>query len=186
MAVNKKPVVGVIYNPSTGELYTAIKDKGSFLTKNGGKKQRLPLRNPPERLEGLDTCLVGIEWGAERSGKNYELKCETFKKLGASKEDGGAMVHSLHSIGSAALQIAYVAAGMQDVYWEGGPWAWDVCAGWCMLVEAGGIMVGGNPGEWECEVDGRSYLAVRGGEGQNGIVEEVWGCMGGGRMIYES
>lgn len=97
------------------------------------------------------------------------------------------MVHSLRALGSAALNLAHVASGQQDVYWEGGCWAWDVAAGWCILVEAGGIMVGGNPGDWECEVDGRKYLAVRGApSGQRAIVEEFWGVMGSGRLVYES
>lgn len=185
-AVGKKPMVGVIYNAFTGELYTGVKGQGSFLTRHGGEKQKLPLRNPPEALKALDTCLVGIEWGSERSGANYDLKCAVFKKLGASKEGGGAMVHSMRSLGSAALNIAFVAAGVQDLYWEGGPWAWDVCAGWCILEEAGGLMVGGNPGEWEVGVEDRSFLVVRGAPGgQKGIVEEVWGCIGDGKLVYE-
>ena len=48
-----------------------------------------------------------------------------------------------------------------------------------MLGEAGGLVVDANPGNWEPSVDGRRYLAVRGGEGQRGIVEEFWGCVEG-------
>ena len=185
-AVEKVPVVGVIYNPTTDELYTGIKGKGSYLSRNGGPQQKLPLKREPDPLIDLSTCLVGVEWGSERNGPNYDLKCKAFKRLGASKEKGGAMVHSMRSLGSAALNITAVAAGIQDVWWEGGPWAWDVCAGWCILVESGGIMVGGNPGDWEIGVDDRSYMAVRGApSGQREIVEEVWKCMDGERMSYE-
>lgn len=99
------------------------------------------------------------------------------------------MVHSLRSMGSAALNLAAVAAGSVDVYWEGGCWAWDVVAGWCILVEAGGIMVGGNPGVWRPEVDDRVYLAVRGvgdGEGQKECVEKFWEVVGeGNKLVYE-
>ncbi|PQE16165.1 inositol monophosphatase protein [Rutstroemia sp. NJR-2017a BVV2] len=185
--VEKIPSVGVIYNPFTGDLFTGIKGKGSFVTRKDGEKFRLPLKKDPEPLKDLSTCLVGAEWGSDRSGVNFQIKTEVFKKLCAAKEDGGAMVHSLRCVGSAALNIALVATGQQDVFWEGGCWAWDVAAGWCILVEAGGIMVGGNPGDWEIEVDNRKFLAIRGApSGQKDIVEELWGVIGDRRMVYES
>lgn len=92
-------------------------------------------------------------------------------------------MHSLRSLGSAALNMCAVARGDLDIYWEGGCWAWDVAAGWVVVEEAGGMVVGGNKGEWEVGVDGRRYLVVRGGVGQ-GIVEEFWGRVGG-RVEYE-
>lgn len=70
----------------------------------------------------------------------------------------------------------------------GGCWAWDVCAGWVILKEAGGIIVDGNPGSWDPAVDSRKYLAVRGapeGKGQKEFVEEFWSYVEG-RMEYES
>jgi myo-inositol-1(or 4)-monophosphatase len=186
LAVNKSPVVGVIYNPFLEELYTGIKGKGSFVTRNG-LKLRLPLKQEPEPLRDLSTCLVGAEWGSDRTGNNFELKSKVFTKLASSKEQGGAMVHSIRCVGSAALNLVLVAAGQQDVFWEGGCWAWDVCAGWCILVEAGGIMVGGNPGDWEATIEGRKYLAIRGApSGQKDIVEEMWKVIGDGKMDYES
>ena len=184
--VNKVPSVGVIYNPYRGDLYTAIKGHGAFLTRNGGAKIPLPLKRNPEPLKDLSTCLVAAEWGSDRTGVNFDLKAKVFAKLAASKEDGGAMVHSIRCMGSAALNLAAVAAGQLDVYWEGGCWAWDVAAGWCILTEAGGIMASGNPGEWEPAIDGRKYLAIRGAlMGQKEIVEEIWGVIGQGRLVYE-
>ena len=82
-------------------------------------------------------------------------------------------------MGSAALNLCEVAKGGVDVYWEAGCWAWDVCAGWVILKEAGGIIVDGNPNNWEPAVEERRYLAVRGGEGQKEVVEELWGLMEG-------
>ena len=185
--VYKAPSVGVIYNPLLGEMYTAIKGKGAYLTRHGGEKLRLPLKSEPEPLKDLSTCLVSAEWGSDRSGVNFELKSVVFKKLAASKEHGGAMVHNLRCMGSAALNLAAVAAGQLDVYWEGGCWAWDVAAGWCILSEAGGIMASGNPDEWNPAIDGRKYLAVRAApSGQKDIVEEFWKVIGDGRLEYES
>jgi myo-inositol-1(or 4)-monophosphatase len=121
-------------------------------------------------------------------------KLATFARLARSKDEGGAMVHSLRSMGSAAMNLCAVAAGTIDLYWEGGCYAWDVCAGWCILKETGGIVVDSNPGGWECKLDGKRYLAVRGATGEKGvkgmtkgqesIVKEFWGCVAEGGFDY--
>lgn len=184
--MDRDPAVGVIYNPWQDLLFTGIKGQGSYMTRiKGTTPQKLPLASSPRPLEGLGTALVAVEWGSGRDGPNYELKTDVFKKLAGSTEIGGAMVHSLRSLGSAALNLAAVAAGQMDMYWEGGCWAWDVCAGWCILREAGGIMASGNPGEWNPELESRLYLAVRGApSGQKDLVKELWDIMGDRKMDY--
>ncbi|KAH7022521.1 hypothetical protein EDB80DRAFT_745007 [Ilyonectria destructans] len=186
LAVDRHPAIGVIYNPWQDLLYTAIRGKGAYLTRaRGAEPQRLPLAKSPRPLEGLGSSLVAVEWGSTRDGPNFDLKVDVFRRLAGSRETGGSMVHSLRSLGSAALNIAAVAAGQVDMYWEGGCWAWDVCAGWCLLEEAGGRMVHGNPGNWDPELEARIYLAVRGApSGQKEIVEEFWKVMGDGKLDY--
>ncbi|KAK7998088.1 rheb small monomeric GTPase RhbA [Apiospora arundinis] len=192
LAVDRTPTIGV--------LYTAIRGHGAFLThgrawgipsETGGDEKgrvsRLPLSRNPPPLAGLGAALVAVEWGNSRDGVNYAVKTEVFRKLCATTETGGAMVHSLRSLGSAALNLCAVAAGQLDAYWEGGCWAWDVCAGWTILAEAGGVMVGGNPGVWEPQIDDRKYLAVRGGataEQQKELVRQFWDVMGDNKMDY--
>ena len=190
------PLVGVVYNPFTQHLYHAIKGQGAFLScpdipssfpGDGGAVQtqyvtrKLPLRSPAPPLQELNKALVAVEWGNERSGSNWEAKTKTFSALAG--EDGG-MVHSLRSLGSAALNCCGVAAGFLDAYWEGGCWAWDVAAGWVVVTEAGGRVVGGNSGEDGVRVDARRYLVVRGGEGQDRFIDEFWGSLGG-KLTYE-
>lgn len=186
LAVDRHPAIGVIYNPWQDLLYTAIRGKGAYLTRaRGAEPQRLPLAKSPRPLEGLGSSLVAVEWGSTRDGPNFDLKVDVFRRLAGTRETGGSMVHSLRSLGSAALNIAAVAAGQVDLYWEGGCWAWDVCAGWCLLEEAGGRMVHGNPGNWDPELEARIYLAVRGApSGQKEIVEEFWKVMGDGKLDY--
>lgn len=181
--VNRVPVVGVIWNPFTESLYSAITGQGAYLN----RKTKLPLKGDNiEALHGLNNSLVSVEWGSDRKGQNWETKVRTFEKLGQDKVDGGAMVRSLRSLGSAALNLCAVASGTVDLYWEGGCWAWDVCAAWVVLKEAGGIIVDGNPGNWETRVDSRKYLAVRAapdGEGQKELVQEFWAQIQG-RLDY--
>jgi myo-inositol-1(or 4)-monophosphatase len=194
-AVDRKAAVGVVYNPFLDTLYSGIRGRGSYMhvrasLGGGAEKFKLPLagkgdgsKAPP--LRGLQNALVAVEWGSSRDGPNYEVKWDTFRKLAGAKEIGGAMVHSLRSVGSAALNLCHVAAGQVDLYWEGGCYAWDVCAGWCILSEAGGMVVSGNPGGWETQLDSRVYLAVRGApSGQREMVEEFWGVVGEGRLDY--
>lgn len=194
-AVGRVPTIGVVYNPYLDTLYTAIKSKGAYQTVGKvwgldggqGRRSKLPLAKNPQKLGGLDTALVAVEWGSSRDDANYEIKTTVFKRLCAAKSHGGAMVHSLRSLGSAALNLCAVAAGQVDMYWEGGCWAWDVCAGWTILSEAGGLMVSGNPGNWHPEIDERKYLAVRGApSGQREVVEEFWGVIGDANMDYVS
>ncbi|KAJ5885335.1 hypothetical protein N7495_009845 [Penicillium taxi] len=177
-AVGQVPTVGVVYNPSTKTLYSAIRGQGAFLN----RETRLPLNHRiSEPLSGLSNATISIEWGNERSGPNWQTKIRTFERLGQAKENGGAMVRAMRSLGSAALNICAVAAGTLDLYWEGGCWEWDVCAGWVILTEAGGMIVDGNPGSWKTTLDGRKYLAVRGApqSGQKEIIEEFWGHVQG-------
>jgi myo-inositol-1(or 4)-monophosphatase len=195
LAVTRIPSVGVVYNPTLDLLYAGAKgggawmERGASLPAGSAGKKRTTLSSAETRRQPiglLSTALVAIEWGSTRDGPNYDLKTDVFRKLAMSKEQGGAMVHSLRSMGSAALNICSVAAGEMDLYWEGGCWAWDVCAGWCILVEAGGIMAGGNPGVWEPKLDERVYLAVRGApSGQRELVEEFWKVVGDKKLEYE-
>ncbi|ROW04524.1 hypothetical protein VMCG_04992 [Cytospora schulzeri] len=208
LAIARRPAVGVVYNPFQDLLYTGIKGQGAYVQRNaslaargilkekeggedsGCKKVRLPASgggdgNKAPPLGDLSTALLACEWGSSRDGPNFDVKADTFRKLAASKETGGSMVHSIRNLGSAALNLCAVAEGSLDVYWEGGCYAWDVCAGWCILAEAGGLVASGNPGDWEPELDARVYLAVRGAPaGQREIVEEFWGVIGDGRMEY--
>ncbi len=173
LAVGRVPVVGVVYNPFTQTLYSAVKGEGAFLNQS----TRLPLRDPTPLA--LSNALVAVEWGSDRSGNDLAVKSDTFRRLCAAREERGGMVHGLRSFGSAALNLCAVACGSIDAYWEAGCWAWDVCAGWVVLREAGGRMVDANPGNWEPGLDERRYLAVRAGEGQKELIEEFWGLVEG-------
>lgn len=181
--VARQPTIGVVYNPFLDELFTGIKGRGSFTQLAGGNLRRLPLSNEP--LRGLGPAMIGIDWGSDREGPNFDLNLKVFITLASSKARGGRMINSIRTTGSAAITICRIAAGQQDMFWECGCWAWDVAAAWCILNEAGGMMVDGHPGNWEPPIDNRRYLAVRAApSGQEEIVEEFWAVIGDARSTY--
>lgn len=187
LTLDKKPVVGVVYNPFRGDLYHAIKEQGAFLTKTAtGFEVKLPVQSVSPPMPSLDSCLIALEWGNQRSGPNWALRTSVHNRLLTSKAEGGVMCKSIRSNGSAALDFCYVAQGIIDVFWEGGVWVWDVCAGWIILEEAGGIVASANPGDWNPSLEGRLYLAVRRAQPdeQKVVVEELWAIMGDRKFVY--
>ncbi|WVQ85962.1 hypothetical protein IAT38_008130 [Cryptococcus sp. DSM 104549] len=162
LAVKGKPVVGVIYNPFLDQLWSAAKGRGAYLN----EKQKLPITGRAKPLASLGQALIAVEYGFSRSPPALPAKLATFEKLAAHTDHGGHMVHSLRSLGSAALNIVLVASGGLDIYWEVGCWPWDVCAGICILEEAGGAAFGAKTTSLSGETDaallaGRKYLVVR-------------------------
>jgi myo-inositol-1(or 4)-monophosphatase len=63
---------------------------------------------------------LGVEWGSDRTLDAINAKASSFSRLAGNSAQGvlgGKMVHSLRSIGSAALNFAMVAGGGLDLYW---------------------------------------------------------------------
>ena len=107
---------------------------------------------------------LGVEWGSDRALDSMNAKASSFSRLAGNSAQGvtgGKMVHSLRSIGSAALNYGMVAGGGLDLYWyfflsfypswlesdselvrEIGCWPWDVCAGIVIAEEAGCVITG--------------------------------------------
>ncbi|KAI5201075.1 carboxylesterase [Aureobasidium subglaciale] len=80
LAIDRKPVVGVIYNPFTKTLFSGVKGQGSFFSDPFHDHVKLPLKDP-ESL-ALDKALVAVEWGSDRAGHDYDIKVKTFRNLG--------------------------------------------------------------------------------------------------------
>lgn len=114
---NGKPILAVIYNPDTQELYYAAKGNGFYF--NG------------ERMTVSDRAeLAGSSIDASRS----ERKRGEFAPFEEQM--------TVRTMGSVAYKLARVAAGQCDATWSRGPkWEWDVCAGVLLVQEAGGVAV---------------------------------------------
>lgn len=120
---DRQPQAGVIFNPITNELYWAEKGEGAFLN---DKRLRVSGR------KSLDECLfaTGLPFMG-RPGRERSLK-EVDRVL---TETAG-----VRRFGSAALDLAFVAAGRFDAYWERDLNPWDVGAGIVLVREAGGMV----------------------------------------------
>ncbi|HEY4204650.1 MAG TPA: inositol monophosphatase family protein, partial [Xanthobacteraceae bacterium] len=116
-------IAGVIYNPGTDELYVAERGKGAFLN-----EQRLRVAGRKE----LHDCVVAC--GLPHIGRgDHELSRREMAAL-------QPRVAGLRRFGAASLDLAYVAAGRLDGYWERNLKSWDMAAGIIMIREAGGVV----------------------------------------------
>ncbi len=122
---------GVVYDPSRDELFTASRGAGAFLD-----NRRLRV----SRRTRIEDSLIGTGFPFRR-GDDLEQYLEMFRKF--SQRCVG-----LRRPGAAALDLAYVAAGRYDGFFEVGLQPWDVAAGALLVSEAGG-MVGDFNGESE-------------------------------------
>ena len=122
--VNEEIISGIIYDPIKDELFWAEKGIGAFLN---GKRIRVSARSQ------LKDSLVstGIPWkGMESSHKNYLKILENIMKSSSG----------IRRYGAAALDLAYVAAGRYDAFWEFNLKTWDIAAGALIVKEAGGYV----------------------------------------------
>jgi myo-inositol-1(or 4)-monophosphatase len=114
---------GVIYDPNRNELFTASKGRGAFLNDR---------RIRVSKCLRLGDALVGTGFPF-REGARIDLYTNQLKNL-MQKTAG------VRRAGAAALDLAYVACGRLDAFWELGLSPWDMAAGALMIQEAGGLV----------------------------------------------
>lgn len=141
-----RPVLGGVYDPFRDELFLAEKGRGTTLN---GRKVSVT------KTPGLDAALLVTGFGydrAERAGWYTERYRRFLREC-----------HDIRRSGSAALDLAWLAAGRYDGFWEFKLSPWDVAAGMLLVAEAGGRVtdVAGRP--WaRLEDFGRQTLATNG------------------------
>ncbi len=131
--VNQKNVVehAVIYDPIKREEFTASRGGGATL--NG---RRIRVKEKYEKSKAL--FATGIPFG-EQSLEDMMR----FQKVQSELSLGSA---GIRRMGASALDLAYVAAGRYDAYWEKGIKPWDIAAGTLLVQEAGGFVSDFNGG----------------------------------------
>lgn len=115
-----RPLVGVVYDPSRDELFVAERGQGATL--NGQPIQITPTR-------ALDKSLLA-------TGFSYRVK-KTRSNLGYFEHFIMA-ARAVRRAGAAALDLAYIACGRFDGFWELDLHPWDTAAAWLLIEEAGG------------------------------------------------
>ncbi len=125
LQIDGRTVVGAIYDPTRAELFTAERGTGAFL--NG---QRLRVSAAAELIDAL--LVTGFPYDVHKHTADLVTMFGAF--LGRAR--------AVRRLGSAALDLCYVAAGRFDGYWEQHLWPWDVAAGALIVAEAGGTVTG--------------------------------------------
>ena len=116
-------VAGVVYNPAMDELYTAERGGGAFMN-----DRRLRVAGRSKLIDAVIGC--GMPHLGRGQHGNFLIELRNVM----------AEVSGVRRLGSAALDLAYVAAGRMDGFWETGLSSWDIAAGILLVREAGGYV----------------------------------------------
>jgi len=123
LEVEGELAAGVIYNPLSDELFTATKGRGAFMN---GRRLQVSTRSP------LKNTLLG-------TGFPYDCATDPANNFANFIAFQNA-ARGIRRAGAAALDLAYVAAGRLDGFWELKLKPWDVAAGVLLVREAGGMV----------------------------------------------
>jgi len=118
-------IAGVIYNPANDELYLAERGKGAFLN-----DQRLRVAG----RRNLSECVIAC--GLPHLGRG------DFEQFRDELREIQGRVAGMRRFGAASLDLAFVAAGRLDGFWERNLSPWDIAAGQIIVREAGGMVSG--------------------------------------------
>jgi len=116
-------ILGVIYNPMLDELFVAGRGEGAFLQ---GRKIHV-------------SSTKSLAEGFVATGFPYDIR-ENCRDALAYFNEMILKVQAIRRAGSAALDLAYLAAGRVDGFWELRLKPWDTAAGWILVEEAGGVV----------------------------------------------
>jgi len=121
---DKEIICGIIYDPIKDEMFVAEKGNGAYLN---NKRMRVSSRSK------LEDCLISTG-GPTKDSKHRELTLEEYKKFSSK------VFIPVRKLGSASLDMAYVAAGRCDGYWQRDLSYWDIAAGIILVKESGGFV----------------------------------------------
>ena len=123
MEFEKECVLGVVYNPYTGESFEAVKGSGAYLN-----RKRIHVSRTEKIQDSL--LVTGFPYDVH---ENPQGVMECFQKMLVRAQ-------GVRRPGSAALDLCYVASGIFDGFWEERLHPWDTAAGVVIVEEAGGIV----------------------------------------------
>ena len=121
---NKEIICGIIYDPIKDEMFTAEKGNGSYLN---NQRMRVSSRSK------LKDCII-FTGGPKRESQDKELALKEYNNFSSK------VLIPIRKLGSASLDLAYVAAGRCDGFWQRNLKYWDIAAGIILVKEAGGFI----------------------------------------------
>jgi len=126
LALEKKKeiVCAIIFDPIKNEIFSAEKGMGSYLN---NQRMRVSARTK------LKDCII-FTGGPKHDSQNSELAFKEYKKFSSK------VLIPIRKMGSASLDMAYVAAGRCDGFWQRNLNYWDIAAGILLVKEAGGFV----------------------------------------------
>lgn len=127
LEINGEPVVGAVYDPNRRELFTAERGIGAWL--NG---ERLRVSSSDALLDSV--LVTGFPYDIRDPNRMEEIVALFTGFLGHAR--------AIRRLGSAAIDLCWVAAGRMDGFWEQALQAWDVMGGGLIVQEAGGRVTG--------------------------------------------
>jgi len=123
--------LGVVYDPTSGECFSAERGKGAFLN-----DKHISVSQTPELIQ----CLLVTGFPYDRESPSYKRGQRLFTHM-------TTVTQGVRRLGSAALDLCYVACGRMDAYFELSIHSWDIAAAALITQEAGGTVtdIHGNP-----------------------------------------
>ena len=120
----KEIICGIVYDPIKDEMFVAEKGNGAYLN---NYRMRVSSRSK------LKDCII-FTGGPKREAKNRELALKEYYNFSSK------VMLPIRKLGSAALDMAYVAAGRCDGFWQRNLNYWDIAAGIILVKESGGFV----------------------------------------------
>ena len=121
---NKEIICGIVYDPIKDEMFSAEKGNGSYIN---NQRMRVSARSK------LKDCII-FSGGPRSSSAHKEQAFSEYKKFSSHVDI------AIRKLGSASLDMAYVAAGRCDGFWQRDLNYWDIAAGIILVKEAGGFV----------------------------------------------
>ncbi len=121
---DKEIICGIVYDPIKDEMFVAEKGNGAYLN---NYRMRVSSRSK------LKDCII-FTGGPRREAKNRELALKEYYNFSST------VMLPIRKLGSAALDMAYVAAGRCDGFWQRDLNYWDIAAGIILVKESGGFV----------------------------------------------
>jgi myo-inositol-1(or 4)-monophosphatase len=115
-----KLIAGVVYDPERNEMFTAELGSGAYLNNR---------RIRVSKVSQIESTLVATGFPSKK--RHQSVNVHFYYQL-------AMLTHGVRRAGSAALDLAYVASGRLDAFWEFGLNPWDMAAGILLITEAGG------------------------------------------------